>query len=189
MTYLENKKIFFSLIDEYNPNNQYFTEDEDARTKCANLYNTRYHDLASMKFNKKTKEFEITSEERGYQAFKLPKGNNIKVLGGRNEYNEPITMDFRFEGENILISKDKKGTLVIEYNPFPSLITDETDDDFELEIDDELASILPFGVASDLLKTDPGEDWTSFEKEYQRRLERIISSRTSIIVNITEGEL
>lgn len=188
MTYLDNKKMFFSLIDEYNPNNEYFTDDEDARIKCANLYNSRYIDLASMKFNKKTKEFSISQEDRGYEIFKLPKGNGIKVLGGRNEYNEPINMDFRFEGENILISKAKAGKLVIEYIPFPTNITEDTDDDFELEIDDELASILPFGVASDLLKTDPGEDWTAFEKEYQRRLQKIIDSRTSISVNITEGE-
>lgn len=162
MTYLDNKKIFFSLIDEYNPNNEYFTDDDDAKTKCASLYDTRYFDLASRKFNKKTKEYEITTEDRGYQAFKLPKGNYIKVLGGRNEYNEPISMDYRFEGENIYISSANKGKLVIEYTPFPTHINDDTPDDFELEIDDELASILPFGVASDLLKTDPRRRLDSF---------------------------
>lgn len=189
MTYGENKKIFFSLIDEYNPNNTYFTDDDDARTKAANLYNTRYSDLASQKFNKKTKEYEITTEDRGYESFKLPKGTYIKVLGGRNEYNEPISMNYRIEGENILISKANPGKLVLEYTPYPSMITDETEDDFELEIDDELANILPFGVASDLLKTDPGEDWTAFEKEYERRYQKIVSARTTISVNITEGEL
>lgn len=155
MTYLDNKKMFFSLIDEYNPNNQYFTEDEDAKTKCANLYNPRYIELASLRFNKKVKEYEITEEGRGYEKFKLPNGTNIKNLGGRNEYNESISMESRIEGEYILISKAAKGKLLLEYNPFPTAITDDTEDDFELEIDDELASILPYGVAADLLKTDP----------------------------------
>lgn len=155
MTYLENKKIFFSLIDEYAPNTQFFTEDIDARTKCANLYDPRYFELASYRFNKKIKEYEIAEEGRGYEQFKLPKGTNIKNLGGRNEYNEPISMESRIEGEYILISKGTKGKLLLEYNPFPTAITDDTDDDFELEIDDELASILPYGVVADLFKTDP----------------------------------
>lgn len=189
MTYLDNKKMFFSLIDEYKPDNQYFTEDEDAKTKCANLYNPRYIELASYRFNKKVKEYAITEEGRGYEQFKLPKGTNIKNLGGRNEYNEPINIESRIEGENIVISKAKTGRLLLEYNPFPTAITDETGDDFELEIDDELASILPYGVASDLLKTDPGEDWTAFEKEWQRRLENIKISRTAISANVTEGEI
>jgi hypothetical protein len=188
MTFGENKKLFFSLIDEYNPNNEYFTDDDDARTKAASLYDLRYFDLASKKFNKKTKGYEITSEDRGFESFKLPKGTFIKVLGGRNEYNEPISMNFRIEGENLFISRETKGTLVVEYTPYPTHINEETTDDFELEIDDELASILPYGVAADLLKTDPGEDWTAFEKEYERRLANLITSRTTASVNITEGE-
>lgn len=189
MTYGENKKIFFSLIDEYNPGNEYFTDDEDARTKCANLYNTRYSDLASQKFNKKLKTYEITQKDRGYTSFKLPNGTFIKVLGGRNEYNEEIPMKYRIEGESILVSNETPGRILLEYTPFPTTINDETDDDFELEIDDELANILPFGVAADLLKTDPGEDWTAFEKEYERRYQKIINARTTMSVNITEGEL
>ena len=156
MTYLENKKIFFSLIDEYAPNTQFFTEDIDARTKCANLYDPRYFELASYRFNKKTKEYSISeTADRGYEEFKLPKGTNIKSLGGRNEYNERTSVDYYIEGEKIFISKKDKVKLVIEYNPFPTHITDATDDDFELEIDDELASILPYGVVADLFKTDP----------------------------------
>lgn len=188
MTYLENKKMFYSLIDEYNPNNEYFTDDDDAKTKCANLYNGRYFDLASQKFNKKTKSYDI-EEGRGFTSFKLPSGNYIRVLGGRNEYNEVIPMEYRIEGENIVISNKTKGKMLVEYIPYPTAITDETDDDFELEIDDELASILPYGVAADLLKTDPGEDWTAFEKEYERRLAKIVSTRTTMSVNITEGEI
>ena len=61
---------------------------------------------------------------------------------------------------------------MIEYVPYLSVITDDTEDEFELEIDQDLQMILPYKVASDLFKTDPGEDWTAFEKEYQRRLQK-----------------
>ena len=53
MTYGENKKIFFSLIDEYAPNTEFFTEDEDARTKCANLYAPAYQELADFRTRRK----------------------------------------------------------------------------------------------------------------------------------------
>lgn len=80
MTYGENKKIFFSLIDEYQPTNPVFTEDEDAKTKCARLYDVRYFELATYRSDKKVKEYQITSG-RGYEKFKLPSGTNIKPLG------------------------------------------------------------------------------------------------------------
>ena len=57
MTDLENKKILFSLIDEKNPNSIFFTDDEDARIKCANLYATRYVEVASYRPPKKIREF------------------------------------------------------------------------------------------------------------------------------------
>lgn len=172
MTYLENKKKFFALIDEKNPNNQYFTDDEDARIKCADLYDNRYMELASLRINKKTKSYEITETGRGYQVFSLPNGLRIRILGGRNEYEEPIQMDYRIEGEKLLVSKAVLGKVVLEYNPFPTHITDETEDDFELEIDDELASILPYGVASDLFKTDPRRRLDSIRERIQQTIRK-----------------
>lgn len=189
MTYLENKKMLFSLIDEKNPNNQYFTDDEDARIKCANLYAGRYLELASYRPPKKLKEYTITEIGEGYERFKLPKAQKRKTITGLNENNEKVPVDYYELGDFIYISKKKKYTVVVEYEPFLTLITDETPDDFELEIDDDLAGILPLGVASDLFKTDPGEDWTAFEKEYYRRLEQISTSRNSISATVTEGEL
>ena len=84
---------------------------------------------------------------------------------------------------------NEKGKVVVEYVPFLNLINEETEDDFELEIDQDLQAILPYKIASDLFKTDPGEDYTAFEKEYQRRLANINTSTLGISVNITEGEL
>lgn len=98
-------------------------------------------------------------------------------------------MESRMEGEYILVSKTNPGRFLLEYTPFLTHITEETEDDFELELDDELTSILPYGVACDLFKTDPGEDYRAFEKEYERRLQLIKTSRTSLSANVTEGVL
>ena len=87
MTYLENKKIFFSLIDEYAPNNQFFTEDEDAKTKCALLYAPAYQELADYRTRKKLKEYNVTTTGEGYEQFKLPKCKQIKIITGMDANN------------------------------------------------------------------------------------------------------
>lgn len=191
MTFLENKKILFSLIDEYAPNSQFFTDDEDARTKCALLYAPAYQELADFRTRKKLKTYEVSkvSENIGYEQYKLPQAKQIKNIIGMDSYNNKKSVDFYTLGENIYISNKEDVKVVIEFVPFLQLINEDTDDDFELEIDQDLQAILPYKVASDLFKTDPGEDYTAFEKEYQRRLSNINTSTFGISVNITEGEL
>ena len=189
MTYLENKKILFSLIDEKNPNNQYFTDDEDARIKCANLYASRYQELADIKMERKLKEYEITETGEGYTQFKLPNCKQIRNVVGMDANNNKKSIDFYYLGKFIYINNREKSRAVVEYEPYPSVITDETPDDFELEIDQDLQAILPFGVAADLFKTDPGEDYKAFEREYERRLQNIVTSKFGMSVNVTKGEI
>lgn len=154
MTYLENKKIFFSLIDEYAPNNQFFTEDEDAKTKCANLYAPAYQELADFRTRKKIKQYEIEGDSKGYEELSLPKCKQIKQIIGTDKDNNKVSLDYYTLGEKLYVNK-KDVTVKIEYVPFLEIITDDTPDDFELEIDQDLQMILPYKVASDLFKTDP----------------------------------
>ena len=185
MTFKENKKIFLSLVDEYAPNIELLTEDEDIDIKCALLYAPAYQELADYKTRKKLKEIEVSkSKTSGYERYKLPQCKQIKNIIGMDTNNNKISVDYYTLGEYIYISNSMDCKVVIEYVPFLTLI----DDDFELEIDQDLQAILPYKVASDLFKTDPGEDYTAFEKEYQRRLANINTSTMGINVNITEGE-
>lgn len=187
MTYGENKKIFFSLIDEYAPNTEFFTEDEDARTKCANLYAPAYQELADFRTRRKLKTLDVSKGE-GYEEFNLPKAQEIRQVLGTDEYNNRKSVDWWTAGEKIFINRKEDAKVMIEYVPYLSVITDDTEDEFELEIDQDLQMILPYKVASDLFKTDPGEDWTAFEKEYQRRLQSIKTSKWGLSANVTEGE-
>ena len=188
MTFLDNKKIFFSLIDEYAPGSQYFTDDEDARIKCANLYAPNYEELAGFRTRKKLKEIEVKQGE-GYERIKLPQVKQIGKIIGMDSNNKKTSINFYTLGEFLFVEKDKDVKVVIEFTPFLNPITPETEDDFELEIDQDLQAILPYKVASDLFKTDPGEDYTAFEREYQRRLQLINTSTFGISANITEGEI
>ena len=71
----------------------------------------------------------------------------------------------------------------------PTVINDETEDEFELEIDQDAQMFLPYLVANDYLKTDPSANYTAFFKEFQRKLQDFDTRKKGIMVQITEGEL
>lgn len=190
MTYLENKKIFLSLVDEYAPDSKFLTEDDDIPIKVAKLYAPAYQELADEKTPLKLKMIEVTASvgATGYDAYSLPKCKQIKSVVALDENNNKITGDYFYLGEKIYIGNGKTAKYVIEYIPFLTLIDEETEDDFELEIDQDLQAILPYMVAADLLKTDPSANYQAFEQVLNRKLQKLNRSKKGISVNITEGE-
>lgn len=190
MTYGENKKRLYALIDEWEPNSNYFTDDEDAREKCANLYSLAYEEVAGYRTPRTTITYNVNKADGnvGYERFSLPDANLIHSITALDDFNNRIAVDYYILGQDIYISNSKEMRVVIEYEPYLTPINNDTLDDFELELDQDLQMILPYKVASDLFKTDPGENYQAFEKEFQRRLQNIRSSKFGINVNISEGD-
>lgn len=158
MTYGENKKIFLALCDEYAPNNTFFTDDEDIQIKCALLYSAPYEELSNYKTIAKTKEIAVSkyTEKQGYEKVKMPNCKKVKSVSVLDEYNNPVAEgDYKVLGDYLYLSNCDDLTYVVEYIPYLEIITEDTEDDFELEIPQELQTILPYLVASDLFKTDP----------------------------------
>jgi len=190
MTLLENIKVFLSLVDEYAPDNPLLTEDDDIPTKVRWLYNPAYQEMADWKTNSKTKRIEVTASGSGYTEYSLPNCKQIRKIMCLDENNNKIAGDFFYSTDTkVYISNSTTATYIVEYVPFLTMITEDTSDNFELEIPQDLQAILPYLVASDLLKTDPSANWQAFEKVLQRKLQNLNTSRKGISVNITEGEL
>lgn len=191
MTFLENKKIFFAICDEYAPkNNEYFTDDEDIQEKVALLYSSPYEELAGIRTTPKLKEISVAkSENVGYEKQKLPKARQIKSITCLDSYNNIINCDYRIQGDFIYLSNRDNYTYNIEYIPFLTPISEATTDDFELELDQDLQELLPFMVANDLFITDPGQDWKAFNAVFQRKMQLIRANKVGMSVNISEGEI
>jgi hypothetical protein len=49
MNLKENKKITLSLIEEFNPNSEYLTDDEDIRVRLRSIYNVCMMNLSRAK--------------------------------------------------------------------------------------------------------------------------------------------
>lgn len=190
MTLLDNIKMFLALIDEYSDKNKFFTDDEDVKLKTKLLYGPAYIELAGKKMLSKTKELSFTyTGEDAYEEVSLPSNaRKVKKIFCLDKNNKPATGDYSpFGDRKVLISKKLDIRYICEYIPNVTLINQETDDDFELEIPDEVAAALPYIVASDLFKTDSGQDYTAFEIKAKKIMSEIDFRVKGISVNISKG--
>lgn len=189
MTLGENKKITLALIEEYAPNNQYLTEDEDIAARLNLVYAPAYQELSQEKKILKTKVLKDISEEgTGYEEYTLPSNMyQQKRVIAMDEENNQVAPDYYTLGRKIYISRASNYKYVLEYFIYPTVITEETSDDFSLEIDQDAQMIVPYLVANDILKTDPSADYTAFLSEYQRKMQAWDMARSSISITCEEG--
>lgn len=63
--------------------------------------------------------------------------------------------DYRWEGDSTLVlAAGKPGNYRVHYYAYPREITEATPNDYELELDQEVAAILPIFIAAELLEDD-----------------------------------
>ncbi len=189
MTLAENKKIALALIEEYAPNNQYLTDDEDIRARLNLVYAPAYQELSQEKKILKVKTLkEIGEQGEGYEEFTLPSNMyQQKRVIAVDENNVQKPPEYYTLGKKIYIDKASNYRYMLEYYVYPSVISEDTADDFTLEIDQDAQMILPYLVANDILKADPSADYTAYLTEYQRKLNAWDTARSSIAITCQEG--
>jgi succinylglutamate desuccinylase len=107
-----------------------------------------------------------------------------------NEKNVPTTGDyFYISDQKLMISKKHDVRYLCEYIPNVTQITEETSNDFELELTDDANKFLAYKVAGDLLKTDPSVDYRAFEQRVNAMFSNFDTTTKEISVTIGEGEL
>lgn len=181
MTLGENKKITLGLIEEYSNANPKLTDDVDIQNRINFLYATNYQELSQRKKILKTKTLkEVTDEklEEGYTEYTLPSSMyQFKRVIALDENNKTVDADYYTIGKRkIYINNESNANYILEYYAYPSIIDEETDDDFTLELDQDVLFILPYAVANDILKTDPSADYSAFLADYNRKLENLNTS-------------
>lgn len=193
MKYGEMKKTILALIEEYTPNIQTYTEDEDINSRLPFLINLANQELAGMKKIIATKIYqEIDDElkEDKYTAYSLPSDlMQIKNVYLLDKNNRKQNSDYYFLGKNkIYINDNNYGQTVLEYYKYPLQIDEKTSDNFYLEIDQDAQNILPYKVANDILVTDPSANYQAFLNEYQRQLQLLDTRKSIPTVKLVEYE-
>lgn len=192
MTLEKNIKIVLSLIDEYAPEStELFTEDEDIQNKIKNLYNQPYQELSQIKKIRKIKNIsKVTSAEEHYSAYSFPFDMyQLKsVIAVDSKTNKLTDGDFYIidTEKKIYINDTSEAIYKIEYYAYPSFINEDTENDFELELDQDVQNILPYKVADNLIKSDPSADYTAFRQAYEEAINKL-DTRTMLPSIIVSG--
>lgn len=167
MTLAEMKKKVLGLIEELNPKSDLLTDDPDIATKINSVINQVQYELARMKklasyiempVEKGTMiTFEDIEKESGYTVYQLDMVRGV-------EY------ELKAQGTVIKIIED--GVAEIEFFRYPELITDKTKNSYEFELSQDALEVMPYGVASDLLKSDVSSNYGDI---YTQRYETMIN--------------
>lgn len=192
MTLIEVIKQALALADEYSPDagySQMFTEDEDFQQKLKLLFAQPYQELSQIKKIKKQKTYTVKvndeSEDR-YTAYSLPfdlyKTKEIVVQDANT--NKLIDGDYYLQNKKIYLNDSVGANYILVYYAYPEVITEETEDDFELEIDQDAQMILPYKAIDNILKTDPSADYTAFKQAYEDAINRLDLSETGMLVSV-----
>lgn len=162
MTLLEMKKKTLQLIEEITDSPD-LTNDVDIRAKLNGVINQVQFELARMKKIPAMQKMEI---------------NDTDVIDMNTLDNFYQLRLLRFEGayeivENLAVFNGN-GEATFYYYKYPEAITDETPDDYEFELSQDALEIMPYGVASDLLKSDVSTEYGAiYSQRYETMLQRL----------------
>lgn len=162
MTLLEIKKKTLQLIEEIS-DNENLTDDPDIKAKLNSVINQVQFELARMKKIPAFKELEVTAGQV----------LDMNTLDGFYQLRL-----LRFDGGYDLIENmavfNEAGTAVFYYYKYPEPITDDTPDSYVFELSPDTLEILPYGVASDILKSDVSTQYGAiYSQRYETMLQRL----------------
>lgn len=162
MTLLEIKKKVLQLIEEISDTEE-LTNDPDIKAKLNSVINQVQFELARMKKITAVAEEEVTDG----QVFDMNTLNNFYQL-------RLIRFDGAYELVENMAVFNGSGKAFFYYYKYPEIITDETPDIYEFELSQDALEILPYGVASDILKSDVSTNYGAiYSQRYETMLQRL----------------
>lgn len=192
MTLIELIKQGLALADEYSPEAGYaemYTEDEDFQNKMKLLTAQPYQEMSQIKKIKKQKTYVVTPTDESidrYTAYSLPfdlyKLKEILVQDG--DTNKIIDGDYYLQNKKIYLNDNIKANYIVVYYAYPEIINENTEDDFELELDQDAAMIIMYKVIDNILKTDPSADYNAFRMAYEEAIQKLDLAETAEIIRI-----
>lgn len=194
MTLKEQKIKTFSLIEEYYPELKGFAEDEDVLNKINGVVNQIQMDLMT---HRKINAFKtITVGETDSKVIDLKKELEECYQIRSIEFDKDIK--YTMPNEDILkLPEDFIGSFNVYYYKYPKLVKtifeseeekEKEDEEFIFELEPVLLEIMPYGIASDLLKMDMISNYGKyFYERYLEMKNKIDPRKTSGTIRITGG--
>jgi hypothetical protein len=183
MYLFEMKKKAFGLIEEYNPNSEYLTDDPDLQVKVNEVINQRMYELARYKKISKYVEMQVNTGDVitfddiekacGYVPYQV---SNITGIG------------YEARANNTVYKVREGGTAELDVFVYPERITDKTKDKaYEFELSDDVLEIMPYGIAADLLRSDVSAEYGAVYAQEYERLKQMLDLRYAMPSITFEG--
>lgn len=99
--------------------------------------------------------------------------NDLYYEGGKKKAYVPAEEYYQEADKTLVIPRSKPGIYTVYYKAYPTQITQETEDDYVMELDPEVAAILPLYMASQLYKDDDNAIATVYRNEFEIAYERL----------------
>lgn len=197
MTAKEMKIKTFSLIEEYYPEKKELADDQDVIYKINGVINSVMLDL--MKYRKISAKYNYTLKD-GNTSLMLSAIPNFYQLNNIVEIDYEVIGDYEiiFNTNDVQLPKD----ISIYYYKYPELmdltfeatsnqskeeVSAEYDEGFEIELDLDVQEIMPYGIASDLLKNDMISGYGRYFYERYSELKNMIDSRKTQGIIFVDG--
>lgn len=168
MKLIEMKKKVYKLIEEIDSNSSDLTNDPDYAEKINTCINMIQNELARIKKIPDKMVYDTTNgniyelDSEVYQVYKVPE------------------CMYQIFGNEIHFEDNYKGKATIYYYKYPTQITDKTDDTkYEFELSQDALEIMPFGVAGDMLKSDPSTSYGQIYSNRYNELKQYLDSRNN----------
>jgi len=163
MTLADLKKKTFSLIEELNPTNPLLTDDTDIQAKINYVINQLQFEASRMKKMTDFTTYEATENET----------KSLKTLvSGLYQLIKITGVDYDLVDD--IVTFKETGTATIFYYKYPTEITGSTADTHVMELDQDVLEILPYGIAADLLKSDPSSQYGGvYASRYSEMMSRL----------------
>ena len=172
MTLKEMKEQVYRLIEELSDDTATrLTDDPDYEKKINDCTNVVLNELARIKPIHATTTYNTETSETG------------------NEYNFPSDMrqvykilgcSYEVIGKTIIFDENYKGDVEIYYYKYPELIAEDEDDEtYVFELDQDALEVMPFGIAGDMLKSDPSTNYGAYYSSRYNELKQMLDSRTT----------
>jgi hypothetical protein len=178
MTLLELKKQTMALIEELKGTiadpaagaQSVVTDDPDILAKLNYVINNIQYELAQIKrIGAKTTFTYVDTYE-----FDLPV-DFYQV--------DKINCDYYIYGSKIVLDTEE-ATMDMYYYKYPTVIDNNTLDTFTMELTQDCLNAMPYGVASDILKSDVSVDYTVYANRYNELKNGLRLSNSSPMVYV-----
>lgn len=166
MTLKELKQKVLVLIEEYDPDSETLTADDDIENKMNDVINQIMFEICRIKKIPKFIEMEVSEGDRiDFEALEAECGYVVYQVS------RVTGVEYETRGDGTILKMLESGKAEIDVFVYPEAITSKTKDSYEFELTADVLEVMPYGIAADLLATDV----TGMNKEFKQRYETMLT--------------